>query len=175
MAGWFPTTTITDVLNQWAELGVFSYVIPFMLIFAIVFAIIQKTQALGNNRGVAAIIAAAVGLLALQFDFVSTFFATIFPRMGVAIGILVVMIVLLGVFYQGDISNMKWVGYILAIGVVVWALVSWDFFGDNIGISFWISENFWSLAILALVIISLYMIAKSPEGSSAKSSKPAGG
>ena len=39
--------SITDVLNTWADLGVFSYVIPFLLIFAVVYAILEKTKILG--------------------------------------------------------------------------------------------------------------------------------
>jgi hypothetical protein len=164
MSRWFPTTTITDVLNQWAQLGVFSYVIPFMLIFAVVFAIIQKTKVLGGeNRGVSAIIAASVGLLSLQFDFVSTFFATIFPRVGVGIGIMLALVILLGIFYEGDIKHMKWVGWILGIGAVVWALTNWNFWGDETQVGMWIGDNFWSLIIVTLVILSIYFISRSPE------------
>jgi len=68
-------TTITGVLNVWNNMGVFSYVIPFLLIFAVVFAILKKTGILGDdNDGILAIIAVAIGLLSLQFDFVSKFF-----------------------------------------------------------------------------------------------------
>jgi hypothetical protein len=134
-----------------------------MLIFAVVLAIIQKTHVLGENRGVSAIIAASVGLLSLQFDFVSTFFATIFPRVGVGIGILLAMIILLGIFYGGDISHMRWVGYIVAIGAVIWALTNWNFWGDDNQISYWVSDNFWSILILVLVVLSIYFIARDPD------------
>ena len=82
-------TSITDVLNIWNEMGVFSYVIPFLLIFAVVFAILKKTGMLSSrsadgkgddNNGILAIISVAIGLLALQFDFVAEFFSIIFPR-----------------------------------------------------------------------------------------------
>ena len=87
-------TTVTDVLNVWNDLGVFSYVIPFLLIFAVVYAILDKSKILGDNTTIGAIVAAAIGLLALQFDFVPEFFAVIFPRFGIGISIFIVLIII---------------------------------------------------------------------------------
>ena len=42
--------TITDVLNVWSEMGIFSYVIPFLLIFAIVYAILDKTKDIAEKK-----------------------------------------------------------------------------------------------------------------------------
>ena len=166
---WF--ISITDILNQWAAAGVFSYVIPFLLIFAVIFAILEKTKILGENRGVAVIIAGAAGLLSLQFDFVSTFFATIFPKFGMAIAVIVVVVILIGLFVGKDnIGEMKWIGYTLAIGVVIWALVTWNFFGDYIGIGWWIEENFWALAIGAILIVAVVIMAKKPSQPKEKAS-----
>ena len=86
-------TTVTDVLNIWNDLGVFSYIIPFLLIFAVIFAILDKTHILGaDNRAIQAIVAVSIGLLSLQFDFVSEFFAIIFPRFGMGIAIFIVLV-----------------------------------------------------------------------------------
>lgn len=149
-------TTITDVLNTWNEIGVFSYVIPFLLIFAVVFAILQKTKILGDgNNGILAIISVAVGLLSLQFDFVSVFYADIFPKFGIGLSIFLVLIIFLG-FFMPDRDVTKglaggWIGYVVGIGVVLWALSSWDQFG-SFGFGAWFEEYFWSLIILGAVI-----------------------
>ena len=47
--------TITEILNIWNDLGVFSYVIPFLLIFAIIYAILEKSKILGDEKAVSAI------------------------------------------------------------------------------------------------------------------------
>ena len=162
-------TSVGSILNQWASMDVFSYVIPFLLIFAVVFAIIQKTNILGDNKGVSIIIAGSVGLLSLQFDFVSTFFADIFPRFGVAIAVLVALVILIGFFYEGDIGEMKWVGWVLGIGVVVWAIISWDFIGaGGNNWAWWVEENFWYLVLLALVIVSVVVVVKGKPGDKKK-------
>lgn len=158
--------SITDVLNQWNSMGVFSYVIPFLLVFAVVFAILEKTKILGENRSVLAIIALAIGLLSLQFDFVPTFFATIFPRFGIGISILIVFLISLGLFMPKDKVEGSWMGYVVGIGVIIWALTTWNWWGDEVGVGSWFNENFWGLIVLALIIFAVVMIAKKPKSGS---------
>lgn len=157
--------TITDILNQWDQIGVFTYVIPFLLIFAVVFAMLQKTRVLGDNRTVQGIVGVSIGLLALQFDFVSTFFAEIFPRFGVGLAIFLIFIILIGFFHkadnEGNLTGVKWIGYLCGIGVVVWAVSSWNFWRDNWSLGWWFSEYFWPLIILAGVIIIIVTIGRS--------------
>lgn len=157
--------SITNILNTMADMGVFSYVIPFLLIFAVVFAILQKTKILGENRSVEAIVAIAVGLLALVNDHVPRFFATIFPRFGIGLSIFLVLIILVGFFYTEDNGKpgaaLKWIGWLTGIGVVVWALVDWNFWGDGLGFSSWFGEYFWALIVLAIIIAVVVVVAKS--------------
>jgi len=161
--------TVTDVLNQWNQIGVFSYVIPFLLMFAVIFAILQKTKILtgdSENKGLLAIISIAISLLALQFDIVSIFFATIFPRFGVGLSIFLVLLILLGFFYDGTdkgkgMNGLRWIGILTGVGVVIWTLVSWDDWLGFGGFSWWIQEYFWSLVILAGLIGIIYWVTSS--------------
>ncbi len=175
--------TVTEVLNIWNEMGVFSYVIPFLLMFAVVFAILQKTKILGDNKTIEAIIAAAIGLLALQFDFVSEFFAVIFPRFGIGLAIFLVLIILLGFFItgeNGDAKSMQWIGWVVGLGVAIWAITDWNtwFGGSGYGwggfsVGFWLSEYFWPLIILAAVIgVIVWTVKSGSSGSSSGGSGP---
>jgi hypothetical protein len=158
-------TTITDVLNIWNDIGVFSYVIPFLLIFAVVFAILKKTGILGGDgdKGILAIISAAIGLLALQFDLVSEFYAVIFPRFGIGLSIFLVLIIMIGFFFPGadqtKIGKLTVIGIVVGIGVVLWSLGSW---GDWIsyGFSGWLGENIWAIVILTAVVGAIYLVVK---------------
>jgi hypothetical protein len=163
MAWW--QTTITEVLNKWNEMGVFSYVLPFLLLFAVVFAILTKTKLFGEeNRAAAAIVSLAVGLLALQFDFVATFFAVIFPRFGVGIAVMLVLLIGFALWNGNDDKNMlakhSWIGYIVGIGVVIWSLTAWGGWGGDFVIGGFLEENFWALITLVLIVWGIYMIAK---------------
>jgi len=162
-------TTITEVLNIWNDMGVFSYMIPFLLIFAVVFAILDKTKMLSSadseNRWILTIIAASIGLLSLQFDFVSEFFAVIFPRFGIGLALFLVLIIFLGFFWPegstGFTGHTKWIGFVVAIGVAIWALSSWDQWSSQMGFGGWFVQNVWALIILGGLIALIIIVATS--------------
>jgi len=86
--------TFGGVLSYMEQAGFFAYILPFLLIFALVFGILTKTQIFKNNKAINGIIALVVGLLSLQFDFVPIFFSEIFPRMGVGLAIILALLIL---------------------------------------------------------------------------------
>jgi len=163
--------SITEVLNLWADMGVFSYVIPFLLIFAVVFAILKKAKIFEDNRAINSIIAIAIALLALVNDHVPRFFEILFPRFGIGLSIFLVLIILIGFFYKpgGDgkwDGAVQWIGWLTGIGVVVWAWSRWDewgYSGGLYGMGWWFSEYFWSLIILGAVVGVIVWIAKSKD------------
>jgi len=149
--------TITEVLNQWAEAGVFAYLLPFLFIFAVVFGILNKTKVLGESKGVQATIALSLGLLALQFDYVSNFFSIFLPYAGVGIAVLLIGVVLMGLMYDEKSDN-NWVrivffglGVLIFLVVVVTTISDVSFFG---GTRFSDSWPAITAAIVLLLLIS---------------------
>lgn len=136
---------IGNLLSQWEAAGVFAYVLPFLLIFAIVYAVLSFVNIFKGNKAVNAIISLAVALMALQFNLVSVFFADIFPRLGVALSVILVLLILSGMFINWDNEGMRWFLFaVVAITViiVVWGplrdigLFGWGrpvLFGGNLG------------------------------------------
>jgi len=150
------TNTITDILNNWADLGIFAYVLPFLMLFAIVFGILNKSKILGDNRGVQATIALAVGLLSLQFDYVSNFFATIFPYTGIGIAVVLVLLILTGVFVG---ENDNWARYVwMGVGALVFIVVLIYTFEDYSWLGGYWGNDAWKAMVGAIIIIGL-MIA----------------
>lgn len=122
-------TSLTDILNTWADFGVFAYALPFLMIFAIVYGILNKTNLLGENKGVQATIALAIGLLALQFDYVSGFYASIFPYAGMGIAVLLVALILMGLA-AGE-KGMEWTNKVwFGIGAVIFIVVLFTSLSD---------------------------------------------
>ena len=145
--------TITDILNQWQTAGVFAYVLPFLLIFAVIFGILSTGKILGENKGVQATIALAVGLMALQFDYVTQFFATIFPYAGIGISILLIGVILMGLFAK---ENTKWypkvffgLGVLIFLVVVIASLSDMTYFGFN---RFY---NYWPAVVAGVILLGL--------------------
>ena len=161
--------TITDVLNLWNEMGVFSYVIPGLLIFAVVYAILEKTRVLSregeeHNRPVLAIISASVALLSLQFDLVSQFYSVIFPRFGVGLALFLALMILLGFFYpmkEGKFpGSVTWIGWLVGISVAIWSLVSWDTWLSYGEFGQFFDDYFWALVILLVVVGAIAGVSK---------------
>lgn len=148
--------TIGNLLFQWEQAGVFAYVLPFLLIFAVVFGILAKTR-IFDNKGLNAIIAIAIGVLALQFNFVSVFFSEIFPRLGIGLSILLVVLILLGLFInpknKGWMIGMGVVAVLIAVVVVFSSLDSYTWYTGT-GIGYWLGYH-WATVVGILVFLGL--------------------
>src|SRR3989344_436567 len=96
-------SSLQDIFYQWEYMGVFDYILPFLLVFAVVFGILSSTKFLGKNNAVYVIIAIVIGLLALRWQFFfSTFLAEIFPRLGIGLAVILTLLILVGMFIAED-------------------------------------------------------------------------
>jgi len=114
--------TIADILSQWQTAGIFDYVLPFLLIFSVVFGILASTNILGKQKGVNVIVSLVIGLLALRLGFVQLFFAQIFPRLGVGIAVILALLIMTGLFINSKEAK-YWMWAIAAIAVIIWIIV----------------------------------------------------
>jgi hypothetical protein len=147
--------SIADILNRWADLGVFAYVLPFLMIFALIYGILSKSKIIGNNPGVNATIALSAGLLALQFDYVSGFYASIFPYAGMGLAILLVAFILMGLIFKEN-EGSKWIFF--GIGVVIFLFVLFGALGNT----YWLGGVGYNLAgagpaLLAILLVVLIL------------------
>lgn len=113
--------TAGNILFQLEQQGVFAYILPFLMIFAVLFGILSKIRIFGDNKGINIILSLAVALMSLQLNFVSYFFREIFPRMGIMLAIILVVMILLGLFFNVKKSKLvkTIMGIIMTIGVLV--------------------------------------------------------
>lgn len=147
------------VLQQWADIGVFSYVLPFVLIFAVVIALLDRIEVFQVNRGISALIALSIALLALQFDLVPQFFSIIFPKLGVGLSVLLVALVLMGVFI-GNEPDKKWGIYVFfGIAAIVFLVVLFTSFSDYRWLDSWWWRQYNAAIIAGLALIILVIIA----------------
>lgn len=148
--------SIGNILSQWEAAGVFTYMLPFLLIFAIIFVVLSNLKIFANNKGVNAVISIAAALMALQFNVVGLFFAEIFPRLGVALSVVLVIVILGGLFI--DTSKNKGIGWIFVIvtfvimGIVIFNSLSVFNFAGASSFGNWLRYNGSNLIIAVLVI-----------------------
>ncbi len=127
---------IGTLLSQWEAAGVFDFLLPFLLIFAVVFGILTTTNILGKNKGVHIIIAFVIGLLALRLDFVPRFFAEIFPRLGVGLAVILTLVILIGLFVPQDamrywLYGLGAIAFVIAIVVVSQSFEGYGWFSSG--------------------------------------------
>lgn len=138
---------------------VYSFVLPFLLIFAIVFGILIRTNIFPDNKALNAIISISVAILALQFDLVPLFFSELFPRFGIGLSVILVALILMGLFLPSDKSNkyVGWFGFIIA-AIIFLIVISKSFapFG------WWSSVYnfyFYSPEIITIILVIIAIIA----------------
>ncbi len=163
------------VLSTWQQLGVFEFILPFMLIFAISFGILTRAKIFGEQKAVNSIIAFALAGLAISFSQVRLFFGSISGNLAMGIVVLLAVLILIGLFVDiNDTSNTGWRNGLAAFGVVVALIVILVALSNNgmvIGYGWW--NLYWPHIIVAIVVVGsiIAVIATSKPGSS---SAPAG-
>ena len=143
-----------SLLNQLDQMGFFKYILPFLLIFAVVYAILTKIDLFKDNKGASILVAFAIGLLALQLDFVSEFFQTVFPKFGIGLSILLIALILGGSFIPPDKDGKKAIfGWIMtSIGGIIFLIIV------ILSFSSWPYANIWWDQYGALVVVAIVVI-----------------
>jgi hypothetical protein len=139
-------------------------VLPFLLVFVVVFAILQKTKILGaDKKQIDSMASLIIGLLCISLPISRNFIINFMPWLAVGLAVLLVFFILYG-FVAGDLSSMpnglKITFGILAgvftIGVLLYITGLWltiaGWFGSP-GNGFWLSTVLVVLVVGAIVWI----------------------
>jgi len=168
--GYFEGGAIGDMLNYWEQAGFFTYILPFLLIFSLVFGILTQIKIFKDNKAINGIIALAVGLMALQFPMVSQFFSEIFPRLGIGLAIILIIMIFVGMFADPDSNAIMYT--LLGIGAIIVIVILVKTAGA-VGWSsgWWWQENWPMVAgIVGLfIVIGIIIGASNPSTSKSKS------
>ncbi|MEK6852829.1 MAG: hypothetical protein AABX59_03030 [Nanoarchaeota archaeon] len=117
----FPFFDFRSLLSIWESVGLFDIVLPFILIFTLVFAILERSGILGRNRGVYAVVSIAIAFFAINNPFLGFILKELFAN--AAIGLIVVLIGLLFIGFFVLREEEGWwrvLGAIFALGVLYW-------------------------------------------------------
>ena len=161
------TGALGDLFTRWEQIGFFSYLLPLLLIFALVFGILTKVKLFKENKAINAIIALVVALMAIQMEFVPTFFSQIFPRVGAALAVILGLFILMGLFLDPEHPAMNWV--LIGVGVIIFVVV----IVQSAGSMGWSTGRWWQdnwVTLLGVGIVIALVVAVI--AGSAKSTMP---
>ena len=118
-----------------------DYILPFVLVFTLVFAVLQKSKLLGDGKKqIDAIIGLVVGLILIAFPFSRDIVVLLMPFLAVSIVILLVFMLLLGFVIgtkDGNVLQNKWLqitfGTLIGLGLITTLLFAtgwWNYIYD---------------------------------------------
>jgi len=127
---------IQDVIGALKEVGVFQFYLPFLISFAVLYALLLKVKVFGENKALVTIIALASSAFIMVYTPVgitfSQFLTNFFGNAVVVILTIVVLIMFANILKTGEIfdvtglfkGNWLWVGLLLLLLIVVGVFVA---------------------------------------------------
>ena len=156
---------IPTLMDDFERFGVFDYLLPFLLIFAIIFGVLTSTNILGGSKGINLIISLVIAILALRLEFVSIFFTELFPRFAMGLVSIIIMVILVGLFIPQEAMK-GWyiafgiIGSLIALIVIVQTFGVFNYFGSYFWQEYMSTILIWGFLIGG--IIGIFMGAKKP-------------
>jgi len=154
------------------KLGVYDIILPFLLIFTIVFAILEKTKVLGveiikgqeiPKKNINSIVAFVVAFLVIASTQLVAIISEVMANVALLLVLGVSFMILVGAFYsdkQFSLEDTKWVKFLMIfmfIGVVVIFLNALDWLQYVFAIFiYWDAQ--WASGIIFLAVIIGFMV-----------------
>ncbi|HLE06689.1 MAG TPA: hypothetical protein VI790_05005, partial [Candidatus Nanoarchaeia archaeon] len=94
---------IAGVIDTWRRFGIFDFILPFLLVFGIVYGILERTQLFGDKAGksVNAIIAFAIAMTTTLSSWFISFLTGFLPWVS-TISIVIITGLMLVAMFVGD-------------------------------------------------------------------------
>ena len=155
--------SLVEILQSWQRVGVFDVLLPFLLIFAVVFGITTWINLFGKNKGVNVILAVVIGLMSVRVDYVAKFFSEIFPRLGVGLAVVLSLVILAGMFINDD-EKKFWAYAFASVAFVAWIISVAGSFGAISEFRFASTVSEYASFIIGIVAVIGLIIAVSVAG-----------
>lgn len=135
-------------------------VLPFLLVFTVVFAVLQKSEIFGKDKKqIDAIVALVIGLIVISFSYSTDIIVQLMPFLAVALVILLVFFILWGFAHEeGKFEIADWVKWVIGgvalVAVIIAVLVvsgGWNYLLDY----FSNGTNSWLTNVIFIIIIGV--------------------
>ncbi len=171
---------INAVITTWKNFGIFDFILPFILLFAIIYGVLERTKLFGDiGKSVNAIIAFTIGMVTTLTGWFIGFLTGYLPWVS-TISIVIVTGLMLVAMFVGDFEsimkskNIKTIGAIIVtvsigIGLLILAgpviIPMFENLGNLLAAAGLTIADFWGIAFFAGFIIVIIVIGKSGKSS----------
>jgi hypothetical protein len=170
-------STLSTALDFFRDFGLFDVLLPFLLVFTVVFAVLQKSNILGEDQNnLDAIVAFVVGLLFVAASKAVSIINEALPQVMILVVVGLGFLLMLGIFAKPGGTVFDDLGkntrlviqIVMAVAVVLIFLgvikldngQSWLSYGWNYLIYFWDSAVIGSIVIFLVVIGVIFFVVK---------------
>jgi len=180
-------TPLGNAISFLRDFGLFDIVLPFLLVFALVFAILEKTMILGSEdpdkhipkKNLDSMVAFVVALLVVAANKVVTTINEALPNIILLLVVLISFLILIGAFVKTgelDFSEKHQGWYAVFVGLIFIGVIliflgslklssgeSWLEYAWNYALNNWGGSVFGSIVFFLILIGSIFIIVKSPK------------
>jgi len=154
--------SFNTVMQQWQSIGLFEIILPIILIFTVVYAILQRTKILGGNKSIDTILALVIGFFAIINGEVSRFMIPLFSNAALGISIILVFLIIMGLILPK--TPYDWPGITLIGGAVIffWVLSrAADYYGGLIIFSsqWWGNNTWWLVPLILFGLLMAFVVS----------------
>ncbi|MBU2638885.1 MAG: hypothetical protein KJ955_07970 [Nanoarchaeota archaeon] len=125
----FENVDFTDMITTLEDMGFYQVILPFMLVFTIMFAILQKVKLFGaETKNINVVVAVIIAFFFVRVTSIVAIINQFLPKVSMIVLVLLMFMLVLGIFGSGESTG--WSGWPFFVGMVgavlgiVWALVS---------------------------------------------------
>jgi len=146
-------------------------ILPFLLVFTVIFAILQKTKILGEeSKQIDAIVGLVVGLIVVSFGYATDIITSLIPVLAISVVVVLAFMLIYGLAFKpgefelpGGVRGA--IGVLAAIVVVVALLIAtggWNYlievalYGEGSGVMF-------SIIFIVIIAVVIFFVVKEPK------------
>ncbi len=152
--------SLTNLFASWEGMGIFEIALPFLLIFTLIFALLERSKILGaESRRFNIIIAAIFGLFVVRNAYIVGLIHRLLPNISLIIVGIVMFLLLVGIFLGREYSGVT--GALLGFVVLVSLfLVLWSVGSDALGVNMpsWVGNLFDRVGLDTLLFVIGFIV-----------------
>ena len=159
---------LSDLISDLTDFGVYDIALPFLLVFTLAFAILQKSKILGKDaKNFNVVVALVVGLIFIRNQYLVVLVNRFLPNVSLFIVVFLMLLLLVAIFikeeYAGWGNNLMAVAGIVSILAIIWSL-SVDYLNGRYILPDWLTNldtGTKSIIIfIAIFVIIIWLVTK---------------